>query len=342
MNNTATRALAPNRDPERLADARGNTSICASPVSELESAVSQPSSLLMYLIVVRGGIPGTMFRLMKGTSGLGRSVENAFQLHEDTVSRRHATVSIDANGTAWLKDAGSTNGTYLNGLRVAANRSVRVADGARIQLGSSVLLKFVKLDSCDEGFQREMYERTVRDELTGLYNRSYFLGRVGQLASLGSNRETGLAMILIDIDHFKRINDGYGHAVGDQVLREVGGILRDSTRAEDLVARYGGEEFIIALPCHGLEQTIDRAERIRATLAARRIEAAGREVRITASFGLSFSPAGCMRNLHALISAADQALYLAKNGGRNRVVCSSRAVEEAASRTESTDGFVVF
>jgi diguanylate cyclase (GGDEF)-like protein len=342
MESTATQALAPSRDAKRPGDARGNTSICDSPVSEHELEVAQPSSSLMYLIIVRGGIPGTMFRLPRGTISLGRSVENTFPLPEDTVSRRHATISVDVNGTARLTDVGSTNGTFLNGSRLAVNRPVRVGDGSRIQLGSAVLLKFVRLDPCDEVFQREMYERTVRDELTGLFNRSYFLSRVGQLAGDGSSRDMGLALILIDVDHFKRINDAHGHAVGDQVLRQVGCMLRDSTRAEDLVARYGGEEFVIALPCHGLEQAIDRAERVRATLADRRVEAAGRDIRVTASFGLSFSPAGCVRNLPWLIATADEALYLAKRRGRNRVVCSSQAAVEAASRTESADGFVVF
>src|SRR5262245_29100078 len=126
MENAATQALAPNRDAKRPTDARGNTSICASPISEQESEIAEPSSLLMYLIVVRGGIPGTMFRLMKGTGGLGRSAENSIPLHEDTVSRRHAKVSVDANGTVRLTDLGSTNGTFVNGGRLPPNRPVRV------------------------------------------------------------------------------------------------------------------------------------------------------------------------------------------------------------------------
>ena len=150
---------------------------------------------------------------------------------------------------------------------------VQVGDGSRIQLGSSTLLKYLKLDPCEEGFQRELYERSVRDNLTGLYNRGYFLSQIGPLAELNSMCELGLALILVDIDHFKRINDTHGHTVGDLILREVADVLRESTRGEDLVARYGGEEFILALPSCSLEQATERAERIRTRLSSRLVDA---------------------------------------------------------------------
>ena len=137
------------------------------------------------------------------------------------------------------------------------------------------MLKFVRLDPCEEQFQREMFERTVRDALTGLYNRAYFLNQVGPLAEYNAVRGLGLAVLMLDIDHFKRINDRFGHDAGDLVLREVAGVLRESTRSEDLVARYGGEEFVVALPVAAPDQATERAERIRRALAERRIVAGG-------------------------------------------------------------------
>src|SRR5208337_767986 len=179
----------------RIMDARGKTQICFSTVAGSEPAVGAQAAapLLLYLIIVRGGIPGTMLRLGQKSSSLGRSAENTFQFHDSTVSRRHAVLSIDPPGAAWLMDLGSTNGTFVNGRRIAAQTPVQVGDGSRIQLGSSTLLKYLKLDPCEEGFQRELYERSVRDNLTGLYNRGYFLSQLGPLAELNSMCELGLA-----------------------------------------------------------------------------------------------------------------------------------------------------
>jgi two-component system cell cycle response regulator len=219
---------------------------------------------------------------------------------------------------------------------------VRLADGSRIQLGSSLLLKYLRLDPCDEGFQREMFERSVRDNLTGLFNRAYFSNQIVPLAERNEQLQLGLAIILIDLDHFKRINDTYGHNGGDLVLREVAAVLRDSTRAEDLVARYGGEEFVIALPSTTLEQAIERAERIRTQIAERGIdEGSIGDIRVTASLGLSFSPAGHARNIPGLISAADSALYDAKKLGRNRVSCARAGIRGTAAKTESADSLVI-
>jgi two-component system cell cycle response regulator len=324
-------------------DAKAKTQIPISiatnpePVSGARAAVP----LLFYLIVVRGGVPGTMLRLAQNASSLGRSADNTFQLPDSTVSRQHAVISVDPAGVAWVLDLGSTNGTFVDGKRIAVHTPVRVRDGSRIQLGSSTLLKYLKLDPCEEGFQREMFERSVRDNLTGLYNRGYFLSQIGPLAELNTMCELGLAVILVDIDHFKGVNDTHGHDVGDLVLCEVAEVLRQSTRAEDLVARYGGEEFIMALPICSLEQAIDRAERIRTQLSSHEVDAFGTCVRVTASLGLSFAPAGRVRDLPALISAADEALYEAKRTGRNRVIASRKTLQECSRKTESADAFAL-
>jgi len=325
-------------------EAPGKTQICFSTVAGSESTVGAQAAapLLLYLIIVRGGIPGTMLRLGQKSCSLGRSAENTFQFHDSTVSRRHTVLSIDAAGVAWLMDLGSTNGTFVNGRRIATMTPVQAGDGSRIQLGSSTLLKYLKLDPCEEGFQRELYERSVRDNLTGLYNRGYFLSQIGPLAELNSMCELGLALILVDIDHFKRVNDTHGHTVGDLILREVADVLRESTRGEDLVARYGGEEFILALPSSSLEQATERAENIRSRLSSRLVEASQARVGVTASLGLSYAPAGRVRDVTALITSADGALYQAKRSGRNCVIACVQAQQEYSRKTESTDALVVF
>jgi diguanylate cyclase (GGDEF)-like protein len=229
----------------------------------------------------------------------------------------------------------------VNSTRIPPQTPYPVGDGSRVQLGSGTLLKYLRLDPCEEGFQRELYERSVRDNLTGLYNRGYFLSQIGPLAELNSMSELGLALMLLDIDHFKRINDTHGHSVGDLILRAVADVLRECTRGQDLVARYGGEEFILALPTCSPAQATERAERIRERVSRRPVNAAQSRVGVTASVGLSFLAAGRVRDVTTLITSADQALYEAKRSGRNRVVAAPQNSAEYTRKTESAEVFVL-
>jgi diguanylate cyclase (GGDEF)-like protein len=127
-----------------------------------------------------------------------------------------------------------------------------------------------------------------------------------------------LAVMVVDIDHFKHINDNYGHAAGDKVLREAAATLRASARREDSVCRIGGEEFLVICPNTGLKAAMQSAERLRATLGAKRIAIGQAESTITASVGVAVCESGTI-DMDALVSAADQALYAAKEAGRNQV-----------------------
>jgi diguanylate cyclase (GGDEF)-like protein len=288
------------------------------------------------MIVVSGCIPGTMLPLNERGTTLGRSGDCDFQIDDITVSRRHARVALDSDGNAELTDLGSVNGTIVNGEKISTERPLLLENGDRVQLGAKVVFKLVRLDPHDERFQRDMFERTVRDTLTGLYHRTYFLSQIGVLAERCASGGQGMAVMMLDIDHFKRINDQFGHLAGDDVLREVATVIRESTRAEDLVARYGGEEFVFALPVALVVKAVQRAERIRLELAKRRIIAADQTVRLTASVGLAFSPPGWARNERALIISADRALYQAKALGRNRVIAAPAYAGDAAQRTDSS------
>lgn len=316
-------------------DAKASTHFCESPVEPSRSSPRPPGRQSAYLIVLRGGIPGTMLLIDARETTLGRSSENTFALDDMTVSRHHAALRIDDRGHLTLSDLGSTNGTFVNGGRVNAETPVAIAEGDRIQLGSGVLLKLVRLDSSEEHFQLELFERAVRDGLTGVYNRTYFLNQVGKLATRSAEEGTGLAILMVDVDHFKRINDRHGHLVGDVVLRDISNVLRESTRTEDLVARYGGEEFIIALPVSSPKLAIDRADRIRRNVAARRIRTGVGEVRVTVSIGLCYAMPGLPARSDYLIQSADAALYQAKSEGRDRVVLAPMSAEHSNSQTHS-------
>jgi hypothetical protein len=131
-----------------------------------------------YLIILRGGVPGHMLQLNPGPQLVGRAPENGVQLAEMSVSRNHATILVDHDGLVWLTDLGSTNGSFLNGKRLAKHQPVGLRDGDRIGFGPAVVVKFVRPDPVDEGHHREMFERTVRDPLTGLFNRAYFVSQI--------------------------------------------------------------------------------------------------------------------------------------------------------------------
>ncbi len=317
-------------------DAKASTHLCPTPFAPTCSTGELAPAPSAYMIVVNGCIPGTMIPLNERGTSFGRSAESGFQIDDITVSRQHAVIALDSDGNFQISDEGSTNGTFVNGESIPAHSLVKLDDGDRVQLGARVVLKLVRLDPHDERFQRDMFERTVRDTLTGLYHRAYFLSQIGVLAERYAADGIGMAVLMLDIDHFKQINDRYGHVAGDDVLREVAIVIRESTRAEDLVARYGGEEFVIALPVSMAELAIQRAERIRHELAERKITAAGHEIHLTASVGLAFHAPGWSRNEKALIVSADQALYQAKARGRNRVVAAAPAPQLAARKPESS------
>jgi two-component system cell cycle response regulator len=278
----------------------------------------------IYLVFLGGGFPGRMIRVGPGETSVGRAEDNTVPIFDMDISRYHARLHLDEAGQTWLEDLGSTNGTYWNGRTLSERVPVKVQDGDQLQFGSTVVFKFLRPTTSDERLLQVLFERAARDPLTGLYNRAYFLDQVIYQALQGARVGHGLAILLLDIDHFKKINDTHGHGVGDEVLRLVANILRESVRAEDLVARFGGEEFILAVNAPGLSQAKSVAEQVRLLLAARPVIASGCHVRVTASFGGDFAEAGRFQDAGRMIQIADQALYHAKNTGRDRVVFEDR------------------
>ena len=157
------------------------------------------------------------------------------------------------------------------------------------------------------------------DALTGLANRRHLDSeleiRLAEAERLGQS----ISCLMVDVDHFKRFNDQFGHDAGDAVLREVGKILQNATRESGVAFRYGGEEFLLLMPALGPEQAVQRAEKIQGRIRALRIEHGGRELGpITASFGLASAPDHCA--FGKLVKTSDATLYRAKESGRNRIM----------------------
>ena len=177
--------------------------------------------------------------------------------------------------------------------------------------------------------REQLIQQASTDVLTGVANRRHFHEFLEEHFRLAARYGTPLSLFLVDLDHFKQLNDTYGHLVGDEVLRAVAQRMRAHLRDADLLARFGGEEFVVVLPSTPLEGAVQSAERVREALAARPIEAAGQEIPVTASFGVSAYRADALMTPEWLIKEADLALYEAKRAGRN---CVRAAGDEVSSR----------
>jgi diguanylate cyclase (GGDEF)-like protein len=165
---------------------------------------------------------------------------------------------------------------------------------------------------------RRLANAALTDLLTGLPNRRSAMDQLEQAWSAASRSGQPIAVMVVDIDHFKHINDTYGHAAGDRVLREAAAILRASARREDSVCRIGGEEFLVICPNTDLNAALQSAERLRANLSAKRITIGNTEKTLTVSIGVA-TRESVTGDIDALVSIADQALYAAKEAGRNKV-----------------------
>ena len=159
------------------------------------------------------------------------------------------------------------------------------------------------------------------DPLTGLWNRRHLQGQLPAVQSLAQRHGTQVSALMVDIDHFKRINDEEGHRVGDLVLQEVAARLRSGVRTEDLLARWGGEEFLVLLPLTGPDGAATVSERVRAAVGEEPVHVGGRDIAVTVSVGSASLQAG--EDMESLVGRADAAMYEAKRTGRNRVMVAA-------------------
>ena len=192
----------------------------------------------------------------------------------------------------------------------ARHRSERDQRDANRQLASQI--------ERIESLQASLVEQAMRDALTGLYNRRYLDETLAREFSRAERMGESIAVVLCDLDHFKALNDTYGHPAGDEVLRELGLLLRAHTRRADIACRYGGEEFLVAMPNMGIEHAMERAEELRAAFAAVRFGGAAEGLACTLSAGVASFPEHA-QTLDGLLASADLALYAAKAAGRNCV-----------------------
>jgi diguanylate cyclase (GGDEF)-like protein len=250
--------------------------------------------------------------------GIGRHPDNGGCLDDEGISRFHCRIS--QLGTLFgIEDLGSSNGTYVNGKRV---ERCTIRNGDTVQLGPRVSFRFSVATADEERVLTQLYESSVRDPLTRAFNRQYFNNRIKSEIAFAIRHETDLALALLDIDFFKKINDNYGHLTGDEVLKGVTATLGEALRTEDVLVRYGGEEFVVLLRGIPLDKAGRAAERLRRAVERHPIQHDERLVSVTISLGVSTLECCAEANPEELIAIADRRLYAAKEAGRNRVVAT--------------------
>jgi len=268
-----------------------------------------------YLIVLAGSAVGEMYKIGHERTIIGRGGKAQIRLIDDGISREHAEIVIDG-GEVILRDLGSTNGTFCNGVKVEARP---LADGDKILVGSTTILKFTYHDNLDEVFQRQMYESSLRDGLTRAFNKKYFTDRLESEFTFALRHNSPLALVMFDIDHFKKVNDTYGHPAGDAILTDLSALMMISLRTEDIFARYGGEEFAVICRGSDLAQAQVIGERLRRAAEGRKFTFQDKVIPVTISIGVAALPDPNIKDAAAFVVAADGALYRSKQGGRNRV-----------------------
>lgn len=299
------------------------------------------------LVFLRGELLAVPIPLERDEVTLGRALEADVRVNDSLASRLHARITTSRDSETGetryrIIDLGSKNGTILNGQPVT---DAILRDGDKVVIGEH-LMRFELLDEIDREFQRHIHRLLVHDELTGLLTSKSFFSELRREAARAASEARPFCVLMMDLDHFKVVNDTYGHLTGSQTLEEVGACITRALRVGDVAARFGGEEFAAFLLDAGVGQGLVAAERVRSAVeqhnfTVTRTSPAGekRTHNITISLGVACFPDDA-RDPIELIELADTALYRAKRRGRNCVclyrqsLLASEPVEPLPSRRD--------
>jgi diguanylate cyclase (GGDEF)-like protein len=281
------------------------------PITQPETAENECCLVQIYPPDVIEG----MLLLEAEEFSIGRSPDCDLPLFDNSVSRQHAMLVRGPEGYV-VRDLDSTNGTLVNESVIESDCALRSGDTVRI---GSFLFRFLSADSVETQYHETVYSALTRDALTGTMNKRYLMEAMNREISRSTRAKMELSVVMLDIDHFKSVNDTHGHLVGDEVLRTFGKRVGDICRSDDLLARYGGEEFCLLLAATGREEAREMADRCRRAVADAPFDTAAGPLKISASFGFACLDPDEPKTSNGLLEAADQQLYEAKRSGRNRV-----------------------
>jgi len=258
-----------------------------------------------------GAEMGRRIDLTNAEVSIGRSDDCTVSVNSDLVSRRHAVINR-VLGHYIVVDLKSTNGTFVNDVRV---ERAELKDGDLLRTGKTVL-KYLE-NSVELEYMQHILSLATIDSLTQLFNKRHFDGVFGKEVARAGQTQSALSLIVLDIDHFKKINDAHGHPAGDAVLKHVASIVKSQIRAADCLCRVGGEEFALILPQTPLAFAVQAAELIRSSVEQSVCDVAGTPIPATLSLGVAELSAGEVPG--QLYQRADERLYASKRAGRNRV-----------------------
>ena len=300
-------------------------------VGEVSSAEEPGTTERRPVLVALGGeLLATPIPLERPEVTLGRALDAHVRINDQKASRLHACISTEVDphsGTTVfkVKDLNSTNGTMVNGRPVS---EAVLNHGDKILVGNQ-LFRFELLDEIDRAFQQQIHRLIGHDELTGLLSSKSFFTELSREAARAEELSHPFCVLMMDLDHFKAVNDNYGHLVGNRTLQDVGMIIKAALRSGDVAARFGGEEFAAFLLDADYLQGLVAAERVRRGVEQALFLAVpdaahpnAERFHLTVSIGVACFPDDA-RDPIRLVELADSALYRAKRNGRN-VTCAYR------------------
>ena len=268
------------------------------------------------LTVVSGTRAGQTFELNQDTTVFGRGRDVDRVLPYPSISRRHMMIVRRGNRFI-ISDLESTNGTFVN--REPVIQPVTLFEGDKIVMGE-IVFKFSLHDKDDTQFQRRLRSNSVNDPLTGVYHKGYFMESLQKEFDYANRHTSRLSLIILDVDHFKLLNDTYGHSTGDHMLTELAILIEEQRRSYDLFARIEGGKFVIMLRTVDIYASIQLAERIRSLVESKTLDYKNQTVHVTLSLGVAtYKGDGTFESTGAFVKAADYQCLLAKQSGRNRV-----------------------
>lgn len=306
--------MVPSDDSEDILE---KTSIVSSDTfkGRMQAADGAPPAVVV--LIGPPGYQGKQFSLTQTDFVIGRTIESQIYVDDKSLSRSHAKFVI-VGSTVSIIDLGSTNKTAVNGEVLPPLAAYTLKNNDQIKTGN-VIFKFLERGSLEAVSNQAMYEKAQKDALTGAYSKGALLDKGPEAIKRSEILNEPLSVVTFDIDHFKKINDGYGHPGGDYVLKELGHlVISRLIRANDFFARYGGEEFVLILAGSPSKTAGEVGERIRQTIEGHDFVFEGKKIPVTVSVGISTKSAADTE-WAALYDRADKALYQSKQGGRNRV-----------------------
>lgn len=296
------------------------TTVITGDAETLKKELAKAKEQAACLIVIRGQPQGHRYFLTQPEMVIGRDPATEIAPSDQSISRRHAKI-VQSGNKVTITDLGSSNGTFINDKKIEQGATVVLQKEDMIKIGSFIF-KFLPAGELEILFYGNLGSAAHTDPMTRIYNKGYLLEALEAEFKRAKALHTDFSVLFFDLDHFKKVNDTYGHDAGDFVLKEFTALIRSGhLRPKDVFARYGGEEFVVLLANTGGKAAAELGEKMRAAVESHAFVYEGKRLAVTTSMGIA-ELSSSIESASTLLRAADKALYSAKQGGRNRVVVS--------------------